>query len=145
MIGFIDAFCSIYLTHNQLQQLTINGSLHCHSHSQSLHTDYIRFRNTYIISTRTHRKYRFINCCIWSALHRKRSCPIVACVFVAAHFRLYLETGCLPRIFLRGNVFIETLPSSRSIRHNTMAYRVLVNSYLLTSNVCLSISYKTCS
>jgi hypothetical protein len=30
----------------------------------------------------------------------------------------YLAVGCLPRICLRGNVFIEPLPSTGSIRHN---------------------------
>jgi hypothetical protein len=31
--------------------------------------------------------------------------------------RVYLATGCLPRICLRGKVFIEPLPSSGYIRH----------------------------
>jgi hypothetical protein len=30
----------------------------------------------------------------------------------------YPPTGCLPRVCLRGNVFIEALPSSGSICHN---------------------------
>jgi hypothetical protein len=49
-----------------------------------------------------HRKHRFLSCCIYSALHRNGSYPIVACVFVVAYCcRLYLATGCLPRICLR--------------------------------------------
>jgi hypothetical protein len=37
---------------------------------------------------------------------------------VAYCCRLYLATGCLSRICLRGDVFIEQLPSNGSIRHN---------------------------
>jgi hypothetical protein len=39
-------------------------------------------------------------------------------VFVAYFCTLYPATDYLPRISLRGTVFIEPLPSSGSIRHN---------------------------
>jgi hypothetical protein len=49
-----------------------------------------------------HTKLLFLYC-IYSALHGNGSYRIVACVFVVAYcLRLYLVTGCLPRICLRG-------------------------------------------
>jgi hypothetical protein len=41
--------------------------------------------------------------------------------------RVFLTTGCLPRICLRGKVFIEPLPSSVSVRHNVL-------------NICMNVS-----
>jgi hypothetical protein len=99
----------------------------------------IRFCTTYIVSRRAygkhihcppmdicepHRKHRFLYCYIYSVLHRNGNYPIVARLFVVAYcWRLYLATICLPRICLRGNMFIEPLPSSRTIRHNILFIR----------------------
>jgi hypothetical protein len=66
-----------------------------------------------------HRKHRFLFCCIYSALHRNGSYLIFACVFVVTYCcKLDSETGCLPRICLRGNVFTESLPSNGCTCHN---------------------------
>jgi hypothetical protein len=89
---------------------------------------------TYIVSRCTHRKHiycpavdickphrthHFLYCCIYSVLHKKGICPIIAFLFVVAYFcRLYLSAGCLPRICLLGNMFTESLLSSRSTCHN---------------------------
>jgi hypothetical protein len=47
--------------------------------------------------------------------------------------RLYLATGCLTKICLHGNVFIEPLPSSVSIHHITLFWQTirLEDYYLL--------------
>jgi hypothetical protein len=77
--------------------LTAEDSLHSNS-------DLILFCTAYIASRRTHRKYvHFL---------------AVDYTVVAYCCRRYLATGCLPRICLRGKMFIEPLPSSRSLRHN---------------------------
>jgi hypothetical protein len=41
---------------------------------------------------------------------------------VAYCCRLYLATGCLPRVGLHWTVFIEPLPSNGSVRHNIYIY-----------------------
>jgi hypothetical protein len=67
-----------------------------------------------------HRKHHFLYC-IYSALHRNGSYPIVACVFVVAYrCRLYLATGCLPRTCLRRNMFTKSLPSNGSACHSML-------------------------
>jgi hypothetical protein len=72
-----------------------------------------------------HRKQRFLYCCIYSPLHSNGSYPIVACVFVVAYCcRLYLATGCLHRICLRGKVFTELLPSNGCTCHNMYGFGV---------------------
>jgi hypothetical protein len=51
--------------------------------------------------------------------HRNGSLTTAARVCVVMYCcRLYLATGCLPRICLRGNVFTEPLPSNGSTCHN---------------------------
>jgi hypothetical protein len=42
----------------------------------------------------------------------------MSCIVAYSLERVYLGTGCLPRICLRGRVFIEPLPSSGSVRHS---------------------------
>jgi hypothetical protein len=42
-------------------------------------------------------------------------------VIVVYYCTHYPAMGCLPRKCLRGNMFIEPLPSSETIRHNTVA------------------------
>jgi hypothetical protein len=66
-----------------------------------------------------HRKRLFLYCSIYSASHRIWSYPIVACLFFVAYCcSLYLATGCLTRICLRGNVLTESLTSNGSTYHN---------------------------
>jgi hypothetical protein len=50
-----------------------------------------------------HRKHFFLSCCIYSALHSNGSYP-----------------NCCRRIFCRGNVFTESLPSNGSTYHNRL-------------------------
>jgi hypothetical protein len=53
------------------------------------------------------------------ALHSKHiHCLAMASTIVAYCCKHYLTTGCLPRICLRRNVFIELLPSNGPLRHN---------------------------
>jgi hypothetical protein len=132
--------CTIYLNHNQssaeLFFLDFRGLA---PFSFSFYECHLIYDWTiYIVSKRNrrkhircsamdicepHRKHRFLYCCIYSALHRNGSYPIVACVFVVAYYcRLYLATGCLPRICLRGNVFTESFPSNESTCHNMYGF-----------------------
>jgi hypothetical protein len=105
--------------------LTAEDSLHFHALSLSLSqfSDKLLIYDwtTYIVSRRNHtkhircpamdicephRKRRFFYCWIYSALYRNGNYPIVAYVFVVAYCcRIYLATGCLPRICLRGKMF----------------------------------------
>jgi hypothetical protein len=94
-----------------------------HSPSHTLHSDLIRFCSTYIVSTRTHRKYircpamdicephrkHFFLYCIYSALHSNGSYPIVACVLRALPSNRY---PIAPRVCFCGNVFSDPLPSN---------------------------------
>jgi hypothetical protein len=48
--------------------------------------------------------------------------------FIVAYCTHYLATACLQRTCLRGNVFIEPLPSSGSISHIVPSLRLLVPS-----------------
>jgi hypothetical protein len=84
-----------------------------------IHRKYIRCPEMYICEPP--RKHIFLCYCIYSALHTNKSYSIVACIFFVGYCSiLYPATGCLPRICLRGNVFIEPLPSSGSISHNIL-------------------------
>jgi hypothetical protein len=118
----LTAYFTISLNHNQLQQITINNWLAPFSFSLysnfwfTIYSRTIRRRDIHcppMDICEPHRKHCFLYCCIYSMLHRNGSYPIVACMFVVAYFcRLYLTTGCLPRICLHGNMFTESLSSN---------------------------------
>jgi hypothetical protein len=68
-----------------------------------------------------HRKHHFLYCCIYNALHSNGNYPSVDCIFVVAYCsRLYLSTGCLPRLCLRRNMFFDPVRSRGSVRHNML-------------------------
>jgi hypothetical protein len=61
---------------------------------------------------------------------------------VAYCSRLYLGTGCLPRIGLRGNVFIELLPSNGSTCHNIKKQIVISVNWANFSHCIYSLMYR---
>jgi hypothetical protein len=95
-------------------------------------SDLIRFCTTYIASRWTHRKHivapqwiyaNHIQNTASSVVFTARciATEIIRWLHAYSSSRIvvdYLAMGCLPRICLRGNAFIEPLPSSGSIRHN---------------------------
>jgi hypothetical protein len=134
-IGWLDLLtpsCIICLNHNQLQQLKINDCLRLAPFSFlfSLSDRLPVYEMTRLLLDsqcgyienipcpamglcEPHRRYLFLYCCTYSALHNNGIYPIVACLFVAEYCcRFYLATGCSPRICLPGNLFIEPLSSS---------------------------------
>jgi hypothetical protein len=153
-IGWLDSLTSsvtVSPNHNQLQELTIfsrtllpwlprTRTIPFAFYDWLLIYDWTTYRVSKRIHRRhilypamdtceLHRKYLFLYFCIYSALHRNGSYPIVACISVVSYCcRLYLAMGCLARICLRGNVFTESLPSNGSTCHTIMYVYMCVPS-----------------
>jgi hypothetical protein len=124
----------ITLNHNQLQELIIN---YCQGLAPLSFSRGGPIENTYVDQQWIYMKdieKIILYCYIYSALHSSGSYPILAYVFVAAYCcRLYLTTGCLPRICPGGDVLIEPLPSSGSIRHITILCIIEIHFYQMTN------------